>query len=393
MWKRYPYTKGINLVPVCVWKPASQFAFKDVFDPAVLSEMEAAVRKIVEPQANNEMLIGYFWTDIPIWSRTKNGGWIAFYKSLPESSAGGMKWREWKSGHPNADESDFLVEIAKQLYAKGHEFVRKYDQNHLILGDRYHEVDIPAAVVREALPYIDAISIQPTSREFNFDFFDRVYEQYGKPMYIADHVSSFPTKEHPITMGKAAESANAYSDYYERYVTAALSRPYMIGFNKCQYQDEPGPKLLKQGLLKVSEEPYSVVERVAAANVVALKHAYADTQPTKIESSPPKTEPASKKAADGSADVRINAPAANASFSAGDEIVIKATADLDELNGRRVSFYYLDEKWKPIGHDDTAPFEATWTSPPNGTWDVYVAVHGQDWKIVSKSRVKISVGD
>jgi hypothetical protein len=274
MWDRYPYTKGINLVPVCSWKPDSDFAFKDVFDPDVLAEMEEMVRNIVQPQADNAMLIGYFWTDIPIWSRSRNGGWIGFYKSLPEDSAGGRTWTAWKAEHPEADESEFLAVIAKQLYAKGHEFVRKYDENHLIFGDRYHEVDIPEAVVREALPYIDAIAIQPTSREFNERFFDDLYKRYGKPVYIADHVSSFATEEYPVTMGQAAQSPEAYTAYYDRYVTAALSQPYMIGFNKCQYQDQPTPSMLKQGLLQTNEQPYPTVDRVAESNQQALEAAY-----------------------------------------------------------------------------------------------------------------------
>ena len=278
MWNKYPYTKGINLVPVCVWKDNSAFAFKDVFDPKVLAEMEAEVRKIVEPQRENKMLIGYFWTDIPVWTGTRNGGWIGFYKSLSDESSGGKRWRQWKSANPDAPEDGFLVEIAKQLYAKGNEFVRKYDTNHLIFGDRYHEIDMPDAIVREALPYIDAIAIQPTSREFNFQFFDEVYKKFGKPIYIADHVSSFATEEHPVTMGQAASDPDAYGDYYNRYVTAALSRPYMIGFNKCQYQDQPSPKMLKQGLLRVSGQPYRVVEQVRRANFAALTQAYEGTE-------------------------------------------------------------------------------------------------------------------
>ena len=340
MWKRYPYTKGINLVPVCVWKPDSQFAYKNVFDPDFLAEMDESVRKIVEPQSENAMLIGYFWTDIPIWSRTRKGGWIAYYKSLPEDSAGGRKWREWKTTNADADESDFLAVIAKQLYAKGHEFVRKYDKNHLIFGDRYHEVDIPDAIVREAMPYIDAIAIQPTSREFNFKFFDQVYEQYGKPIYIADHVSSFATEDHPVTMGQAAKDPDAYGAYYRRYVTAALSRPYMIGYNKCQYQDEPTPKLLKQGMLKINEQPYPIVDRVREANFLALDHAYEGTEP-KFEALKP--GPATKVVLQQGTSLRITAPADGEKFTAEDNIVIRATVDLDKLGGRQVRFYYLDK--------------------------------------------------
>ncbi|QDT39695.1 hypothetical protein [Stratiformator vulcanicus] len=390
MWERYPYTKGINLVPVCVWKPASQFAFKDVFDPTFLTEMETAVRKVVEPQSDNKMLIGYFWTDIPIWSRMKNGGWIKFYKSLPADSAGGMKWRSWKAAHEGNDESEFLAVIAKQLYSKGYEIVRRYDKNHLILGDRYHQVDIPEAVVREALPYIDAISIQPTSREFNFKVFDQIYQQYKKPIYIADHVSSYATDAFPVTMGQAAGSADAYGAYYRRYVTAALSRPYMIGFNKCQYQDEPRPRLLKQGLLNVNEQPYPVVDRVREANYLALNHAYEGTEPRfaariKNEERPDVADPTTP--------LRILAPASGAKLSTQADVVIRAAVDLEKLGGRQVRFYYVDKQWKLIGRDETAPFEVTWKSPPAGDWDIVVAVHGNDWKILSKSRVSVSVAE
>ncbi|GAB5405257.1 MAG: hypothetical protein Aurels2KO_34880 [Aureliella sp.] len=388
MWKKYPYTKGINLVPTCIWKDDTAFAFKDVFDSEVLSQMESEVRKIVEPQAENAMLIGYFWTDIPVWTRTRNGGWLGFYKSLPEDSAGGIKWREWKTANLDADEDGFLVEIAKQLYAKGHEFVRKYDRNHLIFGDRYHEIDIPESIVREALPYIDAIAIQPTSREFNHDFFERTYKQYGKPIYIADHVSSFATEEYPVTMGQAAKTPEAYSAYYKRYVTSAMSRPYMIGYNKCQYQDQPTPKLLKQGMLRVSEEPYRVVASVREANSIALSHAYKGTEPesTDVRQASADSASARRKVA-----LQITAPADGTGFSTGHDVVITAAADLENSRGRQVRFYYMDKKWELIGKDDTAPFETTWKAPPAGKWDIYVAVHGDDWKILSKEKVTIKV--
>jgi hypothetical protein len=276
MWHRYPYTQGINLVQVCWWMPDQMFSFKDVFDPDYLNELEEKVKKIVEPQKDNKMLLGYFWTDIPIWTRKRGDmGWIEFYKTLPTKSPGGKVWREWEKNNPVASDLDFISVIAKQLYAKGHEFVRKYDQNHLIFGDRYHEPDMPDVVLQEIMPYIDAIAIQPTSKEFNAEFYDMLYEKYGKPLYIADHVSSYATDKHPVTMGQVAKDPESYIKYYERYVTAALSRPYMIGFNKCQYQDEMATEdMLKQGLINFDEEPYPIVEGVKKANLKALEYVY-----------------------------------------------------------------------------------------------------------------------
>ena len=278
MWNRIPYTKGINLVPTSPYKPDSQFGFRDVFDPAFIATLDGSIRRIVEPQRENPYLIGYFWTDISVWERERKGeSWLSFYASLPADSAGGKIWREWKASHPESEETKFLAVIAKQLFSTAHRLIRKYDRNHLILGERWHEIDMPDFVVRESLPYVDAISIQPTSPEFNHEFFKEVHEAYGKPIYIADHVSSFATNEHPVTMGQKAKSPEDYVAYYERYVTTALSRPYVVGYHKCQYQDQLSPGgMLKQGLLRRDERPYPTVEGIAEANRKALQLAYAE---------------------------------------------------------------------------------------------------------------------
>ena len=278
MWERFPYTKGINLVPICQWLPDDRYGYRDVFDSEFLRELDKNIRAIVEPQKENRMLIGYFWTDIANWERDRNGeDWISFYQSLPADSPGGRVWQQWLSDHPSAPHGDFLAVIARQLYAEANASLRNYDPNHLILGPRYHEIDMPDHVVREVLPYVDAIAIQPTSREFNTAFFDEVYAKFGKPIYIADHVSSFPTPEYPITMGPAAENPAEYADYYQRYVVAALSRPYMIGYNKCQYQDQLAQDgvMLKQGILQMDESPYEeIIPGISAGNRRALEAAY-----------------------------------------------------------------------------------------------------------------------
>lgn len=280
MWNRYPYTKGINVLSVSQWKSGKDFKFEDVFDAEFLARLENQIKEIVAPQSGNRMLIGYFLTDIPIWTRQReNVGWISFYKSLPANSAGGKVWKEWKAHNADRHEEAFLAVIAKQIYSRSHQLIRKYDPNHLIFSDRYHEVDMPEVVVREALAYADAIAVQPTSREFNHKFFDSVYQKYGKPIYIADHVSSFATPHHPVTMGQATKDPLTYTAYYQRYVTEALSQSYIFGYNKCQYQDQDSGSMLKQGLLNLEGEPYSVVDGIAVANRKALQYAYSGEQP------------------------------------------------------------------------------------------------------------------
>jgi hypothetical protein len=285
-WNRIPHTRGISLVPNSIWRPPGQFAFRDVFDPQFLNELEQRIRRVVEPSRENPFLVGYFWTDIPAWGRKRDSSkaredpfwgqdWISFYKRLPADAAGRKVWENWRSENPDAAEKAFLAVIARQLYRTAHAITRKYDTNHLIFGDRYHEPDMPEQVVREALPLIDALAIQPTTKNFDPDFYLRLSQRYGKSIYIADHVSSYRTTEYPDTMGQVAADPESYVEYYTEYVTSALSHPSVIGFNKCQYQDQlPSPGFLKQGLLKIDGTPRSIVDGIGAANRQALKSAY-----------------------------------------------------------------------------------------------------------------------
>ena len=283
---RIPHARAIHLVSNSSWRPAGKFAFQDVFDSEFLKELEKNIRRVVEPSTKSPFLIGYFWTDTPTWNRKRGGrtakgdplwgqDWISFYKSLSEDTVGRKVWEDWRSENPEAEERAFLAVIARQLYSNARAMTRKYDTNHLILGDRYLESDMPDHVVREALPCIDAIAIQPTNKTFDAESFAALTQRYGKPIYICDHVSSFQTTEHPNTMGQVAADPESYVEYYTKYVTSALSHRSVIGYNKCQYQDELlSPDFLKQGMLKIDGTPRSVVDGIRAANRQALEAAY-----------------------------------------------------------------------------------------------------------------------
>lgn len=124
---------------------------------------------------------------------------------------------------------------------------------------------------------VDAIAIQPTTRTFDAESFAGISRPYGKPIYIADHVSSFGAAEHPNTMSQVTADPESYVAYYTTYVTSALAHPSVIGYNKCQYQDELlSPDFLKQGLLKIDGTPQPTVEGIRAANRKALESAYSE---------------------------------------------------------------------------------------------------------------------
>ena len=52
---------------------------------------------------------------------------------------------------------EFLRIVAERFYTTAEAAIRQFDQNHLILGDRYHGY-CPDAVAKAAGPHVDVIS-------------------------------------------------------------------------------------------------------------------------------------------------------------------------------------------------------------------------------------------
>lgn len=93
-------------------------------------------------------LIGYFYTDCPMWVHTARDN-------------------EWKGPlfdpdrlHSESGRRE-LFDLATRYYQVTHDAIRRYDPNHLILGDRYEaNAPLPEIVIDAALPYVDVLSFQ-----------------------------------------------------------------------------------------------------------------------------------------------------------------------------------------------------------------------------------------
>ena len=85
-----------------------------------------------------------------------------------------------------------LFELATTYYRVTHDAIRRYDKNHLILGDRY-EAGRPIAdeVIQAAKPYVDVLSFQHFSTpEKVAENLDHWHQKTGKPVLLADHAVS-----------------------------------------------------------------------------------------------------------------------------------------------------------------------------------------------------------
>jgi hypothetical protein len=274
-----PYLAPMYLTRNANYHSDSEFFYPDVFDPVVQDGMKAVIRHEVDRQKGNPNLIGYYWTDTPQWdlerARGKRGtDWVSAIRNLPDSAPGRKRYERFVAEGGIADE-DFLRLIARELYRVIGEETRRLAPGVLVFGERYLVNDHPDCVVEEALPYIDVLSIQPGGVQFESAYFDRLYAKFNKPIMLCDHQCSFPTPAYPETMWQQLESEEAVGRAYGDYLKAAVDKPYVIGYQRCQYIDrfEQGAGVLKQGMIREDGTPYEIL-----AGLVTHANAAATTQ-------------------------------------------------------------------------------------------------------------------
>ncbi|MEM8484636.1 MAG: agarase [Bacteroidota bacterium] len=189
-------------------------------------------------------LIGYFYSDCPTWIHERpTNAWRGpiFDPDLLKTEAGRKE----------------LTELASSYYKTTHDAIRRYDKNHLILGDRY-EANAPIAdeVVNAALPYVDVLSFQ--------DFRDPVkhlrawHQKTGKPVLLADAARmKWQTVPGEYTRNEGA--------WYAETLAALFENPGCVGFHLCgAYQRN---RARRYGLLDEMGNPDTEnVEQMKAAN-------------------------------------------------------------------------------------------------------------------------------
>jgi hypothetical protein len=255
LWDRFPF-----IVPLDRLVGDDKNRYEDVFDPAFKARLRKKIETAVAKAKNNPNCIGYWWTDIPpyqTWSKQKLGkSWPEYLRDLPPGSAGRNRYDAFLAEHGSHDETALLRLIVRELYAETAKVFEELDPQRLQFGERFDTLGVPDAVLEEAAKFVDVISIQPYDKVFNTARFDAIHKLTGKPIVISDWNLSFPTPAHAKTMWPQFATPEAAAEAYEAYLTAAFSRPYMLGYFKCQLVDAVLPTgMLKQGLLESRAGP------------------------------------------------------------------------------------------------------------------------------------------
>ena len=243
-----PYLEGWNhLVPISYYRGDGSHKYVDVFDPKVKARLETGVRAVcLRNRSTSSNLIGYCWTDLASWplqNPTKQN-WVDFIRSLPPKASGHKAYQNflstWKGTDKQARDHAFLRLIARQYFRVVGEANRKFAPGHLVFGDRFDFNTFDPVIVKEMLPYVDGIAIQPPFRgPFPKEKLDDIHQLVGKPILLCDFAIRFKDGDMDIQSWKPASDSTEAGKVYAQYVSEALKTNYIIGVFWCNPIDTP----------------------------------------------------------------------------------------------------------------------------------------------------------
>ena len=181
--------------------------------------------------------------------------WVDFIRDLPEDAPGRKAYQlfleRWEGEGGKIRDQAFLRLIAREYFRIIGEAQRKHAPRHLIFGDRFSFNTLDPDVMKEMLPYVDGIAIQPPFHgKFPKEKFDEIHQLTEKPIIICDFAIRFKDGEKDIRSWKPAADSVAAGKAYAEYVRAALKTDYVVGVFWCNPVDTPkgfGKPGVKQG--------------------------------------------------------------------------------------------------------------------------------------------------
>ena len=171
-WAGLPYCHLLPFTETHQWEVET--AYPDVFGQGFEDWCDYVARQDCAAMARDPKLIGYFYVDCPTWVHCPKGN--------PKGPWFDPEKLETKAGRKE------LARMAGRYYQVTHDAIRRYDRNHLILGDRYEaKARLPEEVLLAAAPRVDVMSFQYFSEPGEMTpNLARWHQLTGKPVLLAD---------------------------------------------------------------------------------------------------------------------------------------------------------------------------------------------------------------
>jgi hypothetical protein len=269
---QFPYAEVLHLGSY------DKAPWHDLWSAETTGFIEAAAADLIPKHANNPQLIGYFTdNELGWWDDTLFTTYFAF----PATSPGKLKLidglrdhykddftafqNDWTTSASSFDSLKsqsaiylkpgttgikavhaFNFALASRYYKLMYDLVKKYDPNHLILGDRYCQY-YNLETVRASKPYVDVVStnagmdwVDGTYAKF---YFDSLHNLTGKPVMVTEfYLGAMENQTGNKNSGDAFPKVQTQAERavaFRANLKELALKPYMVGAHWFQFADEP----------------------------------------------------------------------------------------------------------------------------------------------------------
>lgn len=316
-----PYVASFEVVDIPHYRQdVSDDDFIDVFSTQFESRCERMARDVVEPIAEDPYLLGYALTDCPLFTeedlrerpdtiggapRNSRIGWPRKLRNLGAESAGKQAYvstmrsiyndqisafnqtyatsfnsfenlletKNWRpesdlsNGTETRDNVEFLKLTVDRYYSTALAAIRKYDSNHMFIGDKLNaNTDSIDTVLPITSKYTDIVFFQMYGRyDYQATGLDRWSKVIDKPFINGDAAFTMIMDTMPRPYGPVAESVTERAEWTAEFFNGVFSRPEFVGWHYCGLIDAPNLISRKRdrqhsGLLDYNGEPYPEIK-------------------------------------------------------------------------------------------------------------------------------------
>jgi len=210
-----PYCHMVPVADVHQWDVET--LRPDVFSSGFEDWCDFVARQDCVDLADDPNLIGYFFTDCPNW----------VHPSLDNGAIG--PWFDPDMLSNEKGQQEFASAVNK-YYKTVTDAIKRYDKNHLILGDRLEgNRPLPEIIITTAANYVDVLSFQMFGKaQLSSAFFTKVNQLTGLPVLQAD--SSAYGRKHASVDNI---SPKLEGEQYQKMMDIFFNNPSCIGWHYC----------------------------------------------------------------------------------------------------------------------------------------------------------------
>ena len=328
--KKFPYVASFGFWGLGYDIPGAR-GFFDAFDPGVAKKIDEIFSKDVAPKVNDPLLIGYYLANeqgaedlsraLPALSGKfaakkelvvfleKKYGTIGKFNEAWNMNAGSFADLV-EPGLPvttrsaSADIAVFVEIYLDKYYSLLFELFRKYDKNHMLLGNRWQPGTANSeSLVRICAKYCDVVSVNYYTVAFDRNFLDRIHRwSGGKPMLLSEwHYSSTSDTGLPGGLGSVT-SQRERGFAYRNYVEQAAATGYVVGIEwftlvdqarAGRYFERNTGEKANTGFFAVTDRPWKdLIDEAAKTNLDIQSILFGKREPFKFDD--PRFEPKAK---------------------------------------------------------------------------------------------------